>query len=153
MTAINRFSFHQFFPLILLNLFGFFFCAAQLPPGYSASTVQSGYNSIMGVIFNEDGTQMFVWEKRGHVYVSNWDGSTYVKQSAPVLDISDEVGDWRDFGFASFCLDPDFENNGLVYMYYMVDREHLMDFGTSDYDPNDNDYFEASTLRNTMKMN
>lgn len=121
----------------------------QLPPGYSADQVQSGYNTIMGVVFNQDGTKMFVWEKRGHVYVSNWDGSSYVKQATPVLDISDEVGDWRDFGFASFCLDPDFDNNGLVYMYYMVDREHLMDFGTPNYDPNDNDYYEASISRLT----
>ncbi|MBO6607368.1 PQQ-dependent sugar dehydrogenase [Psychroserpens sp.] len=103
----------------------------------------------MGVVFNADGSKMFVWEKRGHVYVSNWDGSNYVKQSTPVLDISDEVGDWRDFGFASFCLDPDFDNNGLVYMYYMVDREHLMDYGTPNYDPNDNDYYEASISRLT----
>ena len=103
----------------------------------------------MGVVFNEDGTKMFVWEKRGHVYVSNWNGSAYIKQTTPVLDISDEVGDWRDFGFASFCLDPDFESNGLVYMYYMVDREHLMNFGTPSYDPNDNDYYEASISRLT----
>ncbi|SDS24331.1 Por secretion system C-terminal sorting domain-containing protein [Formosa sp. Hel1_31_208] len=122
---------------------------AQLPAGYSATEVQSGYNTIMGVVFNQAGTKMFVWEKRGHVYVSNWNGSTYVKQATPVLDISDEVGDWRDFGFASFCLDPNFDTNGLVYMYYMVDREHLMDFGTPDYDPNDNDYYEASISRLT----
>lgn len=128
------------------------FCSnvfAQLPTGYTASQVQEGYNNIMGVVFNSDGTKMFVWEKRGHVYVSNWNGTEYVKQATPVLDISDEVGDWRDFGFASFCLDPDFDTNGLVYMYYMVDREHLMNFGTPNYNPNDNDYFEASISRLT----
>jgi hypothetical protein len=131
------------FLLLFSNVF------AQLPTGYTASQVQDGYTNIMGVVFNSDGTKMFVWEKRGHVYVSNWDGTEYVKQSTPVLDISDEVGDWRDFGFASFCLDPNFDTNGLVYMYYMVDREHLMNFGTQNYDPNDNDYFEASISRLT----
>jgi|GEM_PF-3337808 len=126
----------------------------SLAPSFSHDLVQSGYNTIMGVVFNEDGTKMFVWEKRGHVYVSNWNGSNYVKQATPVLDISDEVGDWRDFGFASFCLDPDFEANGLVYMYYMVDREHLMNYGTPSYDPNDNDYYEASISRLTRyKLN
>ncbi|WP_299336274.1 PQQ-dependent sugar dehydrogenase [uncultured Psychroserpens sp.] len=130
-------------PCLLSNVF------AQLPSGYSVTEVQSGYNNIMGVVFSQDGTKMFVWEKRGHVYVSVWDGTDYIKQTTPVLDISDEVGDWRDFGFASFCLDPDFDTNGLVYMYYMVDREHLMNFGTPDYDPNDNDYFEASISRLT----
>ncbi|WP_160289454.1 HYR-like domain-containing protein [Psychroserpens mesophilus] len=122
---------------------------AQLPTGYIASEVQNGYNTIMGVVFNSDGTKMFVWEKRGHVYVSNWNGTQYVKQTTPVLDISDEVGDWRDFGFASFCLDPNFDTNGLVYMYYMVDREHLMNYGTPSYDPNDNDYYEATISRLT----
>ncbi|WP_299227852.1 PQQ-dependent sugar dehydrogenase [uncultured Psychroserpens sp.] len=148
------FCYKHFFKIRMPLIIGVFLCFinnthAQLPMGYEATEVQSGYNTIMGVVFNEDGTKMFVWEKQGHVYVSNWNGSTYVKQVTPVLDISDEVGDWRDFGFASFCLDPDFETNGLVYMYYMVDREHLMDFGTSDYDPNDNDYFEASISRLT----
>jgi len=137
--------------LIFLVIFFCFTCIvnAQLPTGYSAVEVQSGYNTIMGVVFNQDGTKMFVWEKRGHVYVSNWDGTTYVKQATPVLDISDEVGDWRDFGFASFCLDPNFDTNGLVYMFYMVDREHLMNFGTPSYDPDDNDYYEASISRVT----
>jgi len=157
---------------ILLLIFGLFFLNshqswAQLPVGYSADQIQTGYNSIMGVVFNEDGTKMFVWEKRGHVYVSNWNGSTYIKQTQPVLDISDEVGNWRDFGFASFCLDPDFENNGLVYMFYMVDREHLTSLVDCDdassqqecennppsvpspYDANDNDYYEATISRVT----
>ncbi|PTM04758.1 MAG: hypothetical protein DA407_12820, partial [Bacteroidetes bacterium] len=120
-----------------------------LSPSFSHDVVQSGYNTIMGVVFNEDGTKMFVWEKRGHIYVSNWNGSSYVKQATPVLDISDEVGDWRDFGFQSIALDPDFDNNGLIYMYYMVDREHLMNYGTPGYDPNDNDYYEATISRLT----
>ena len=131
------------FLLFISNAFG------QLPTGYTASEVQNGYNTIMGVVFNADGTKMFVWEKRGHVYVSNWNGTDYIKQVTPVLDISDEVGNWRDFGFASFCLDPNFDTNGLVYMYYMVDREHLMNYGTPSYDPNDNDYNEASISRVT----
>ncbi|MEY8849203.1 PQQ-dependent sugar dehydrogenase [Psychroserpens sp. XS_ASV72] len=139
----------QTFLVSVLFLCFCFIGFAQLPLGYSASQVQSGYTNIMGVVFNNDGTKMFVWEKRGHVYVSNWNGSTYVRQSTPVLDISDEVGDWRDFGFASFCLDPDFDTNGLVYMYYMVDREHLMNYGTPSYNPNDNDYYEASISRLT----
>ena len=123
-------------------------------PTFNHDLVQSGYNTIMGVVFNEDGTKMFVWEKRGHIYVSNWNGSSYVKQATPVLDISDEVGDWRDFGFASVCLDPDFESNGLIYMYYMVDREHLMNYDTPSYDPNDNDYYEATISRLTRyKLN
>lgn len=140
---------------------------AQLPVGYTATQVQDGYTNIIGAIFNDNGTQMFVWEKSGHVYVSNWDGFTYVRQTTPVLDISDEVGDWAEFGLASFCLDPNFDTNGLVYLYYMVDREHLTSVVDCDdaasiedcennpppvpspYDPDDDDYFEASISRLT----
>ncbi len=150
MSCFNRIS--KILTLVFIGVFyilGSYTAFAQLPVGYSANEVQNGYNTIMGVVFNNDGTQMFVWEKRGHVYVSNWNGTTYVKQTTPVLDISDEVGDWRDFGFASFCLDPNYDTNGLVYMYYMVDREHLMNYGTPSYDPNDNDYYEASISRLT----
>ncbi|WP_194507823.1 PQQ-dependent sugar dehydrogenase [Psychroserpens luteus] len=139
----KRLFLSAFFFSFVFNVF------AQLPAGYSVTEVQSGYNLIMGSVFNQDGTKMFVWEKSGLVYVSNWDGTNYVKQATPVLDISDEVGDWRDFGFQSFCLDPNFETNGLVYMYYMVDREHLMNYGTPSYDPNNNDYYEASISRLT----
>nr|WP_321228019.1 T9SS type A sorting domain-containing protein [uncultured Psychroserpens sp.] len=139
----KRLFLSAFFFSFVFNVF------AQLPTGYSVTEVQSGYNLIMGSVFNQDGTKMFVWEKSGLVYVSNWDGTNYVKQATPVLDISDEVGDWRDFGFQSFCLDPNFETNGLVYMYYMVDREHLMNYGTPSYDPNDDDYYEASISRLT----
>ena len=122
---------------------------SQLPTGFNYDLIQSGYTNIMGVTFNSNGTQMFVWEKSGRVYVSNWDGSAYIKQIDPVLDISDEVGDWRDFGLITFLLDPDFDTNGLVYLCYMVDREHLMNYGTPQYDPNDNDYYEASISRVT----
>ena len=34
-------------------------------------------------------------------------------------------------------------------MFYMVDREHLMDYGTPQYDANDNDYYEATISRVT----
>jgi glucose/arabinose dehydrogenase len=121
----------------------------SLSPVFNHDLIQTGYNEIMGVVFNTDGTKMFVWEKSGKVYVSNWDGNSYIKQATPVLDISDEVGNWRDFGFSSFCLDPDFETNGKVYMFYMVDREHLLNFGTPQYDPNNNQYYNASISRVT----
>jgi glucose/arabinose dehydrogenase len=135
--------------LIVAFFLSTYWLSAQLPAGYSDELVQLGYNTIMGSVFTEDGSKMFVWEKSGKVYVSNFDGTAYIKQPQPVLDISDEVGDWRDFGFLSFCLDPDFDNNGLVYMFYVVDRHHLLNFGTPDYDPNTNQYFAASISRVT----
>ena len=103
----------------------------------------------MGVVFTNNGNSMWTWEKSGKVYVSKWSGTTYVKQSTPVLDISDEVGDWRDLGLFSFCPDPAFETNGLVYLYYVVDRHHLLFAGTPQYNIATSDYFKATIARVT----
>ncbi|MBT8253431.1 MAG: PQQ-dependent sugar dehydrogenase, partial [Bacteroidia bacterium] len=123
--------------------------SAQNPMGYTDEPVLSGLTAPMGAVFNESGSQMFIWVKSGKIFVANWIGNDYVLQPTPVLDISEEVGDWRDFGFLSIALDPDFDNNGWIYMFYVVDREHVMNFGTPAYDPNDNDYYEATISRLT----
>jgi len=103
----------------------------------------------MGTVFSASGQQLFVWDKAGRVWVSTWNGSQYIRQTTPVLNISDEVGDWRDFGLLSFCLDPNFAQNGLVYLFYVVDRHHLLNAGTPAYDPAKNEYFKASISRVT----
>ena len=82
------------------------------PSGFSSTNIASGWNSPVGAAFTKNGQQLFVWEKEGKVYVCNRNGSgTYVKQTDPVLDISDEVGDWRDHGLLGFALDPEFTTN------------------------------------------
>ncbi|MEJ0101600.1 MAG: Ig-like domain-containing protein [Bacteroidota bacterium] len=123
--------------------------SAQLPTGFASSVLQTGYTAPMGVIFSNNGNTMWTWEKSGKVYVSKWNGTSYTKQATPVTDISDEVGDWRDFGLLSFCVDPDFETNGLVYLYYVVDRHHLLFSGTAQYNPATDDYFKATIGRVT----
>uniref|UniRef100_UPI0040492E01 PQQ-dependent sugar dehydrogenase n=2 Tax=Gelidibacter sp. TaxID=2018083 RepID=UPI0040492E01 len=97
---------------------------AQLPANYSSQTIHNDYGAFqaMGTLFNADGTKMFVWTYSGRVYVSNWNGTNYVKQAAPVLDISSEVLGWRDFGLLNVVLDPNFDTNGLIYLFYAVDR-------------------------------
>ena len=120
---------------------------AQLPSGFIDAKVQGGYVSPMGVIFSKNGQKMFVWEKSGKLWCSTWNGTTYIKQSTPSLDISAEVGDWRDFGFQSVALDPNFDTNGLIYLFYQVDRHHLLNFGTPQYSATTNDYFKPSISR------
>jgi glucose/arabinose dehydrogenase len=97
----------------------------------------SGWDMPLGVLFSRDGQKMFVWEKGGKVYVCNRNPATqlYDKQMTPVLDISPEVGNWNDMGCLGFALDPSFESNGLIYVLYIVDRHHLLHFGTPAYDP------------------
>ncbi len=122
---------------------------SQLPANYTSETLTDTYTAPMGTVFNHDGTKMFVWSSLGLVYVSNWNGISYIKQAEPVIDISEEVAFWRDFGLLSICLDPDFETNGFMYLFYPVDRHHLMNFGTASYDVNTDDYFSATISRLT----
>lgn len=126
-----------------------FSTAQTLPTGFLQAKTQYGYAAPMGVVFTATGQQQFVWDKAGRVFVSNWNGSQYVKQTTAVLDISEEVGNWRDFGLLSFCLDPNYATNGKIYLFYVVDRHHLMTFGTVNYNAATNDYYKATISRVT----
>ncbi|MBO0930676.1 RICIN domain-containing protein [Fibrella aquatilis] len=121
----------------------------SLPTGFSNSKTQEGYIAPMGVLFTPDGQRQFIWDKAGRVYVSSWNGVQYIQQTTPALDISEEVGNWRDFGLLSLCLDPNYAQNGLVYLYYMVDRHHLMNAGTAAYSATKDEYFNATISRVT----
>lgn len=103
-----------------------------------------GFDQAIGILFDDNG-RMYVWEKSGKV----WIVENGTKSSTPFLDISDEVGNWRDFGLLSVALDPNFLANGYVYLYYLVDRHHLINAGTPNYNPGLNDYFSASQGRVT----
>ena len=120
-------------------------------PNFSATSIGSGWSEPVGAAFNKLGTKLFVWEKGGKVYVCNWNSTsqTYVKQSTVVLDISPEVGNWRDHGLLGFALDPNFDVNGYVYLLYVVDRHHLIYFGTGSYSSTTNDYYKATIGRIT----
>lgn len=101
-----------------------------LPSGFIEERVASGWEAPTGLTFANDGT-LFVWEKRGRV----WRVEDGVKQEPPLIDISEEVGNWRDFGLLGLALDPNFATNGHIYLLYVVDYHHLRYFGTSDYSP------------------
>jgi glucose/arabinose dehydrogenase/fibronectin type 3 domain-containing protein/regulation of enolase protein 1 (concanavalin A-like superfamily) len=109
---------------------------ALLAPGAGATTfAESGFtetsvasprangswSEAVGLTFSTSG-RMFVWERGGRVWIV--DAANPVTQ--PFLDISPEVLGWRDHGFLGFALHPDFDNTGLVYLMYTVDRNHLM---------------------------
>jgi glucose/arabinose dehydrogenase len=88
---------------------------------------------------------MYVWEKGGTVWIVEHG----VRLPQPLINISDEVGNWADFGLVSFALDPNFRSNGYIYLYYVVDRHHLRNHGTADYDPLADDYLSATVGRIT----
>ena len=133
-----------------------FTCTIQLKAqtftdaNFSASTIGSGWNEPCGAVFNKTGTKLFVWEKGGKVYVCNQNSSgVFTKQTKEVIDLSAEVGNWRDHGLLGFALDPNFETNSLVYLLYVVDRHHLLYYGTSSYSATTDLYYKATIGRIT----
>ena len=118
----------------------------------SDASTGATWSAPVGAAFTPDGQKLFVWEKNGRVYVCNRESSgNYAKQSQAVLNISDEVGGWRDFGLLGFALDPNFASNGYIYVFYVVDRHHLMTGGlaSNGYNAATNEYFNATIGRVT----
>src|SRR5436190_836341 len=110
-------------------------CAAQLPPGFVDLKVASGWEQVTGICFPPTGGQdlrLFAWEKNGLV----WNVENGVRNSAPVVDIREEVGDWNDYGLVGFAVDPNFWTNGYIYLWYVVDYHYLKYYGTQQYNPN-----------------
>ncbi len=135
------------YPLLLLLLVIIFYSPKLVfaqPNGFSDELVIDGWSQAVGVTFDENG-RMYVWEKGGKV----WAVENGVKTSEPLIDISEEVGNWRDFGLIGFALDPNFLNNGYIYLWYVVDRHHLLNFGTPNYNANASSEKEATIARLT----
>jgi hypothetical protein len=113
------------------------------------------WTEVVGITFQPDG-RGWAWERGGKVWIL--DESSPV--TAPFLDISEEVGAWHDHGLLGFAPHPNFDQNGYVYLLYLVDRHHLLhcqepaagvgvpvcDAG---YDPNVDETFDASMGRLT----
>ena len=122
--------------------------AFTLPPGFSEQAIGSGWVEPVGVAFDPSpaaANRIYVWERAGRV----WIVENGVKLATPLLDISDEVGAWRDFGMLGLALHPNFHENGYLYVSYVVDRHHLLNAGTASYDPATNEYFAATIGRIT----
>ncbi|MEL6923049.1 MAG: PQQ-dependent sugar dehydrogenase, partial [Bacteroidota bacterium] len=144
----QQFTFTNLFRVFVLTLF--FFSLSQnvqaqgVPTGFADTEHVGGFSQAVGLTFDANG-RMYVWEKRGIIWIVE-DG---VRLPNPLLDISEEVGNWRDFGMLGVALDPNFLSNGKIYLLYIVDRHHLMNFGTPSYNPNTNEYFDATIGRIT----
>ncbi len=113
---------------------------AQYPEGFQIEVLVDNVEYPAGLTHSELGVS-YAWDLQGIV----WPIVDGVRADFPLIDIHDEVGFWADHGLLSVELDPDFEQNGFIYMLYVVDRHHLMNFGTPDYDSNINEY-EAATI-------
>jgi PKD repeat protein/glucose/arabinose dehydrogenase len=116
---------------------------AVLPVNFQSILVSDIWNEAVCLRFDANG-QMYVCEKGGKIWVTDTNGSVYAN---PLLDISEEVGNWRDHGLLGFALDPNFLSNGFFYVSYVVDRHYLLYYGTPSYSATANDYFKATIAR------
>jgi len=119
--------------------------AQTLPASFQDQLVSSGWSEVEGFTYDAQGRQ-YVWEKAGKVWIVDTNGT---KLPSPLIDISEEVGGWRDHGLNGFALDPDFLSNGFIYLFYTVDRHYLMKFGTGAYNAATNEYYNATIARVT----
>jgi len=108
---------------------------------------------LLGLICISPG---WAWERGERIWIIDENDPV----TTPFLDISQEVGAWHDHGFLGFALHPSFDQNGYVYLLYLVDRHHLLhcqepaagvgapecDAG---HDPNIDETFDASIGRLT----
>ncbi|MFI5314963.1 MAG: PQQ-dependent sugar dehydrogenase [Myxococcota bacterium] len=117
---------------------------ATLPPGFFKTQIAGPWAEPVGVAFDDNG-RMYVWERAGRV----WLVENGVKSAVPLIDISDEVGNWGDHGLLGFALHPNFLQNGFIYLFYAVDHYYLQYGGTPGYDPNADDPLKPSIARIT----
>lgn len=103
----------------------------QLPEDFYDQKVSDAYQEVMGITFDEDG-RMFIWEKEGKIYMHDTLGNPFPQ---PIIDIHERISNWKDHGLMSVALDPNFQTNGFIYLFYAVDLHHYKYFGTADYHP------------------
>jgi glucose/arabinose dehydrogenase len=115
-----------------------------VPNGFVETSIPGPWNEAVGLEFMPDG-RLLVWERGGRV----WIVENGAKVSPPLLDISEEVGAWRDYGLLGLTIHPNFAQNGYLYLYYVVDRHHLLNFGTPSYSATTNAFNDATIGRVT----
>ncbi len=114
------------------------------PDGFTNELVVGDFAAAVGVRFAADGRAL-VWEKSGRV----WTVTDGVRDANALLDISDEIANYGDYGLVGLAMDPAFLTNGHFYLLYAVDHYHLTEFGDAEYEPTENDYFRATIARLT----
>jgi aldose sugar dehydrogenase len=86
--------------------------------GYTVTTVVSGLNQPTDFRFLPDG-RILIAEKGGAIKVSNEDGQL---QSTPLVTLPTKTG-WAR-GLTAVEVDPDYEQNGYIYVSYIRDDNY-----------------------------
>jgi glucose/arabinose dehydrogenase len=101
--------------VVLLSLLAAQPARASVPEGFADTLVADGFQSPTGFRATPGG-RLLVFEKRGVVWL--YDDLVF---STPVIDLSDEVGNFGDRGLLD-AVDPNFDSNGYIYLAYTVDE-------------------------------
>lgn len=116
----------------------------QYPTGFGEEIVYDQFTYPAGILFGSESIS-YVYELDGKV----WSIDNGQISESPVIDITEEVGFWADHGLISAALDPNFSENGYIYLLYNVDRHHLLYYGSDEYDPEIDDEFKGGMGRIT----
>ena len=109
----------------MIPLFSF---SQSLPSGFYIEDI-GAWNTPTSIAFDSQ-NNMYVAERAGKVYALRSGVKTLV------VDLSEEVSTFNDQGMLGLALDPNFLSNGRFYVFYSVDRHHLLYYGTPSYNPN-----------------
>jgi glucose/arabinose dehydrogenase len=119
----SRFSYFAWF--VLIPLFSY---TQSLPSGFYIEDI-GAWNTPTSIAFDSQ-NNMYVAERAGKVYALRSGVKTLV------VDLSEEVSTFNDQGMLGLALDPNFLSNGRFYVFYSVDRHHLLYYGTPSYNSN-----------------
>jgi chitodextrinase/regulation of enolase protein 1 (concanavalin A-like superfamily) len=99
--------------------------SASLPEGFSEASIARpdgrAWADAMGLAFDADG-RLYVYERAGRV----WLVDAAHPLVRPIIDLSQEVAAIGSLGLTGFALDPAFVTNGYLYLFFTVEREHLL---------------------------
>ena len=95
------------FTLILLGLSNFLTIQSQtVPEGFQLEIVSEDWIAPAGMTYADNGFT-YAWELNGFVWVIE----NGVKDTSPIIDLSEEVAFYGDLGMTGFALDPNFLSN------------------------------------------
>ena len=95
--------------------------AAQTPSPLTATLIGNtgDFNRPLKVVSHDDPDYLYVIEQNNaDVEVLVFNGTEYVKQGTPFLDLTGKVSTGGERGLLSIVFDPDYETNNFFYVYY-----------------------------------
>jgi glucose/arabinose dehydrogenase len=121
----------NYLPLAILCSLSWAAPAQHLPEEFNDQLFLNRFDFPTALVFDEAG-RMYVTEKAGRVWVVDTNRQVLPE---PLIDISEEVSDWKDHGLMSMALDRNFRSNGYFYLLYALDLHHYDHYGTPQYNP------------------